>query len=243
MKPQLLIFDLDGTLIDSREDLVACVNAALRHCSLSPLPANVVAGFIGDGAAALVERSIAAAGGSTSLLHDRALTFFLNYYREHMLDHTHVYPGVLAALTALQAMPEPPLMAVLTNKPVNPSRILCDSLGLAPLFFANFGGNSFATKKPDPEGLHAICREAERVRSAAIPAAQVVMVGDSEVDVRTARNAGVRAWGCTWGFATEKMLKEGPDALAASPADWVTLAEQGSSSFSSDTARSRQGCS
>ena len=223
-QPKLLIFDLDGTLVDSRRDLVACVNATLQHCGLAPLGEDRVAGFIGDGAAALVERSLQAAAGDPSFRHSAALAFFLNYYREHLLDHTHVYPGVFEALAALRALPDAPLMAVLTNKPVNPSRRICDALELTPYFFRNYGGNSFATKKPDPEGLLALWHEAEGLRGEPIRAADVVMVGDSDVDVRTARASGVVAWGCMWGFAVSKMLAEGPDALAQHPADWPALA-------------------
>ncbi|GAA3766352.1 HAD family hydrolase [Terriglobus aquaticus] len=227
-RPELLIFDLDGTLIDSRRDLVECVNASLVHCGLPHLPAEHIASFIGDGAAALVERSLAAAGGDPHLLQDEALRYFLSFYREHLLDHTAPYPGVLAALQQIRNLDSPPLLAVLTNKPVNPSHRICDALHLTPLLFANFGGNSFATKKPDPEGLLALWRNAETILGHMIAPERVVLIGDSEVDVRTARNAGVLAWGCTWGFAKEKMLAESPDALAHSPADWLALLQASS---------------
>ena len=116
-------------------------------------------------------------------------------------------------------------MAVLTNKPVNPSRRICDALGLTPYLFSNYGGNSFRTKKPEPEGLRTIWREAEAVRGDRLHPHEIVMVGDSEVDIRTARNAGVLAWGCMWGFATQKMLAESPDAIAHAAADWLTFAQ------------------
>lgn len=219
--PKLLVFDLDGTLIDSRQDLVACVNATLRHHHLQPLQPSTVSGFIGDGAAALVERSLAAAGAPAEVDHAVALTYFLDYYREHLLDHTHVYPGVLEALAQLRNAAEPPLMAVLTNKPVHPSQRICDALGLSAFLFANRGGNSFATKKPDPEGLLALWKEAENLLGATLHAREVILIGDSEVDVRTARNAGVRSLGCTWGFAREQMLAENPDLLAHTPRDWL----------------------
>ena len=222
-RPELLIFDLDGTLIDSRRDLIDCVNATLVHCGLQPLPAERIAAFIGDGAAALVERSVLAADGDPSALQHTSLPFFLAYYREHLLDYTDIYPGVIPALQAISELRTPPLLAVLTNKPVNPSRRICDALKLTPYFFSNYGGNSFPTKKPDPAGLITLWHEAEAMRGKPIPAHRVVLIGDSEVDVRTARNAGVTSWGCTWGFATQKMLAESPDALAHSPADWLTL--------------------
>ena len=221
--PKLLIFDLDGTLVDSRRDLIEGVNATLRHCDLQPLQDDRIAGFIGDGVAALVERSMQAATGEASYRQDEALAYFLAYYREHLLDHTYAYAGVLPTLTTIQELSNPPLMAVLTNKPVNPSRRICDALQLTPYLFANYGGNSFATKKPDPTGLVTVWHEAEKRRKEQLHANEIVLIGDSEVDVRTARNAGVAAWGCSWGFATAKMLAESPDALAHTPYDWLAL--------------------
>ncbi len=174
-----------------------------------------------------MERSLQASAGDPSFRHHKALTFFLSYYREHLLDHTEVYPGVLSSLAALMTSPNAPLMAVLTNKPVNPSRRICDALRLTPYFFGNYGGNSFTTKKPDPEGLLAIWREAEQLGGERLQAHEIIMVGDSEVDIRTARNAGIGAWGCMWGFATSKMLAEGPDALAQNATDWLALVQAG----------------
>ena len=169
-----------------------------------------------------MERSLQAATGRASYRHDDALAYFLAYYREHLLDHTHAYAGVLPALSAIHELSNPPLMAVLTNKPVNPSRRICDALKLTPYLFANYGGNSFATKKPDPHGLITLWREAESIRREDLHAQEIVLIGDSEIDIQTARNAGVLAWGCTWGFGTIKMLAESPDALAHTPADWLT---------------------
>ena len=224
-RPKLLIFDLDGTLIDSRRDLIECINATLRYCDLQPLPDDRIADFIGDGATTLVERSLQASAGDPSFRHQEALTFFLAYYREHLLDHTRLYTGVLSTLAAIRSSPDAPLMAVLTNKPVNPSRRICQALRLSPYFFLNYGGNSFKTKKPDPQGLLSIRREAEQLRGELLQANEIVMIGDSEVDIRTARSAGVSAWGCMWGFATTKMLAELPDALAHVAADWLALAQ------------------
>jgi len=104
---------------------------------------------------------------------------------------------------------------VLTNKPVHPSREICTALGLAPFFFQNYGGNSFPTKKPDPEGLHSLMAEA-----GAAPE-QTVLIGDSEVDVRTARNAGIWCIGCTFGLAPQTLVNNQPDVLVDSPKDWT----------------------
>src|SRR5579875_3570647 len=184
-RPRLLVFDLDGTLIDSSLDLCNAVNAALEGVGKSPLPEAVIAGYIGDGAAMLVRRALGDPGdldaGNASAgdaLFHRAFELFLEHYREHKLDNTRSYDGVLDSLRAIRERnPELP-MAVLTNKPVNPSRQICDALGLAPFFFQNYGGNSFTTKKPDPEGLLALMREGEELLNESLAPHEVVMVGD-----------------------------------------------------------------
>lgn len=217
------MFDLDGTLVDSRQDLSYCVNAVLVRERLEPLEDSVIQRFIGDGARALVERSLHAAGAPPDIDVEFALQFFLNEYRDHLLDHTYAYAGVVEALAAIHAAPAAPRMAVLTNKPVNPSRRICDALGLSCFLFANYAGNSFATKKPDPEGLLHLWKEAESLTQTEILPEEIVVIGDSEVDIRTARHAGVGSLGCTWGFAPQKMLAEHPDRLAHSPTEWPTL--------------------
>ncbi len=222
-RPKLLIFDLDGTLVDSRLDLVVCVNATLHHCGLRTLDENTIAGYVGDGAATLVQRSLQQAVGQEDYTNAAALPFFLQHYNQHLLDHTHLYPGVLDALTGLHREESGALMAVLTNKPVRPSRRICDALGLSDFFFAVYGGNSFVTKKPDAYGLKHLWREAEARFGSELTAEEVVMVGDSHVDVLTARNAGVRVWGCTWGFSQDALLAAQPDRLAHQPTDWVDL--------------------
>ncbi len=159
---KLVIFDLDGTLIDSRLDLVHSVNAALRHIGRVALPEDVIASYVGDGAPILIQRAL---GGDTvdEALVRKGLEFFLSYYREHKLDHTIVYPGIAESLAAIQnsANGTPRKMAVLSNKPVHPSRAIVEALGLGKFFSQIYGGNSFATKKPDPEGARKLLEEAE----------------------------------------------------------------------------------
>ncbi|MGA7859992.1 MAG: HAD-IA family hydrolase, partial [Terracidiphilus sp.] len=150
----------------------------------------------------------------------RAYPFFLDYYREHKLDYTYAYDGVLEALAALRTVHDQPgapprAMAVLTNKPVRPSQAICEALGLAPYFLKIYGGNSFNTKKPDPEGLLALMQE-----SGTLPG-ETVMIGDSQVDVQTARNAGAWSIGCTFGLAPGSLEAIPPDVLVDSPADWT----------------------
>ena len=212
---RLLVFDLDGTLIDSRKDLVNSVNAMLDHLDRPELPEGVIASYIGDGAGMLVRRVLG--DPDDEGYFDAALTFFLDYYRVHKLDYTHVYPGVLESLEALRLDADGGMrkMAVLTNKPVNPSRAICEALGLSPYFFRIYGGNSFSTKKPDPEGLNALILEA------GVDPFETVMIGDSEIDVLTARNAGAWALGCRFGLAPHTLDDAEPDCLVDSPADWT----------------------
>jgi len=219
---KLLVFDLDGTLIDSAQDLCNSVNATLNRFGREPLPDEMIAGFIGNGAMVLVRRSFAAAGGmADEELLAQAHKYFLDYYREHKLDYTYAYEGVLEALAALKQLHDLPdgtaarAMAVLTNKPVRPARDICAALGLAPYFLNIYGGNSFATKKPDPEGLRALMSEA-----GAEPE-ETVVIGDSQVDVETARNGGAWCIGCTFGLAPESLSTNPPDVLVDSPADWT----------------------
>jgi phosphoglycolate phosphatase len=219
---RLLVFDLDGTLIDSGADLCASVNAMLRHFDRPPLAEAVISTYIGDGAARLVSRSLGEPADTAFL--DSALAYFLDYYREHKLDQTYVYPGVFASLDSLRFEPGGAArsMAVLTNKPIGPSKAICDALGLSPYFFRIYGGNSFATKKPDPEGLLALLKEA------GVSAQETLMIGDSSVDIRTARNAGVWSMGCAYGLAPQTLVTEPPDCIVDAPADWpLALAGEG----------------
>jgi phosphoglycolate phosphatase len=194
-----LIFDLDGTLIDSQRDLILSVNAMLREMGHEQLHEDAISGYIGHGAPQLVRRALG--GNANDQDCERALQFFLSHYNDHKLDNTRAYPGVAEALETLSAYP----MAILTNKPVRVSVRILEGLGLAKYFRAVYGGNSFETKKPDPLGANTILRE-----FAASPH-EAILVGDSEVDVQTARNAGTLAAAVNYGFGTHD--------CAAYPAD------------------------
>ena len=210
---RLIAFDLDGTLIDSRADLVASVNATLAHLGRHPLPDAVIASYIGDGVHMLVRRALG--DPEHEEIVTDAVSFFLAYYRVHKLDHTYVYEGVLDALTAIARELPDTRIAVLTNKPVRPSEEICAALHLAPHCFRIYGGNSFETKKPDPLGLETLMREA-----AATPE-QTLMIGDSDVDVLTARNAGASVIGCRFGLAPHSLADAPPDCLVDSPSEWL----------------------
>jgi len=230
MVPRLLVFDLDGTLIDSQIDLANSINAMLVHLGKPELPHAVLLSYIGDGATMLVRRAL---GDPEGDVHDEeyvnaALEFFLAYYRVHKLDFTYVYDGVAEALAAIRdAWPEV-AMAVLTNKTVNPSREICAHFGLDRYYFQIYGGNSFHTKKPDPAGLLTLMAEASALSSAAeaITAADTVMIGDSEVDILTARNCGARSIGCSYGLSPQSLLAVTPDAIVDVASEWAAAIKQ-----------------
>ena len=198
-KARALVFDLDGTLIDSKQDLVNSVNATLREMKRDALPTDLVASYVGSGAPTLIRRALGGEPSEEEL--KRALAFFLVNYEEHKLDHTHLYPGVAETLAELKSLP----MSVLTNKPVKVSVRILEGLGVAQYFRSIYGGNSFETKKPDPLGARQILSEFK-----AAPR-EAAMVGDSEVDVQTARNAGMASVIVNFGFGTHDR--------AAHPAD------------------------
>ena len=219
---RLLVFDLDGTLIDSRLDLIHSVNAMLQHIGRPKLDGDVIASYVGDGASALVRRAV----GDTNdeALFIGALEYFLGYYRLHKLDHTAVYEGMAETLASV-ANPSLAnrsngvrrLMAVLSNKPVNPSRDIVRALGLGDFFVRVYGGNSFTTKKPDPLGVRTILRET------GMAADEALMIGDSSVDVLTGRNAGLWTCGVTYGFAPHSLEEAPPDVLIESPRELAEL--------------------
>jgi len=209
---KLVIFDLDGTLIDSRLDLVHSVNAALRHIGRPELPDDVIASYVGDGAPILIQRALGGEAIDEALVR-QGLQFFLSYYREHKLDHTTVYEGVREALGFIQRASNgvPRKMAVLSNKPVVPSRAIVEALGLGSFFTQIYGGNSFASKKPDPEGARKLLEEM------GVLAEETAIVGDSHVDVETGRNSGLSTVGVSYGFAPHTMDECPPDVLVDTP--------------------------
>jgi phosphoglycolate phosphatase len=212
---RLIVFDLDGTLIDSRRDLTNSINAMLSEFGRQSLPEEIIATYIGDGAAMLVRRALG--DPEDEPLVEDALKHFLAHYREHKLDYTYVYPGVLTSLDALRALPDgtPRKLAVLTNKPVRASVEICQGLGLAPYMFRIYGGNSFATKKPDPEGLNALIREAE------VSPGETLMIGDSSVDILTARRAGTWVIGCKFGLSSHTVESIPSDCLVDHASEWA----------------------
>ena len=207
---QLLIFDLDGTLIDSETDLVLSVNATLAYLGRQPIGHELIKSFVGRGAEALIAQALGRGISRDDV--SRGLDYFISYYSQHKLDNTTLYPGVREALHKIANGARSPerVMGVLTNKPVYPSREILQGLGLGPLFRFIYGGNSFDTKKPDPEGLNYILEQT------GIEPAAAMMVGDSDVDILTGINAGVWTCAVTHGFGTLSLDATPPDLVVNS---------------------------
>jgi phosphoglycolate phosphatase len=187
---RLAVLDLDGTLVDSLDDLFASVNHALRAVGLPPRSREEVHGYVGEGARVLLARAVA----PHEHLVEPALAAWRPHYEAHCLDHTRAYPGI-PALLAGAGRP----LAVCTNKPGALARKILDGLGLLPHLAAVIGGDE-APRKPDPTGVLELM-----ARVGATPD-ETVFVGDSRVDLRTARAAGVQFVGVTWGFGTRADL-------------------------------------
>jgi phosphoglycolate phosphatase len=210
---RLLVFDLDGTLVDSSRDIAASVNAALQRMApgTAEIPLAAILSFVGEGARLLVERSLRHAGLSFSA--DEVLPVYIECYAERLLDTTRLYPGVAEALDALAG----PVLAVLTNKPGEFSRRILDALGVGGRFAYVLGAGDVPSRKPDPAGLLRLMADAE-----AAPG-ETWMVGDSATDVAVARAAGVRVAGVTWGFHPVALRAAAPDRLITRPLELASL--------------------
>ena len=205
----LVIFDLDGTLIDSKTDLANSVNATRAHLGLNPIEDDIVYSYVGNGAPVLIRKALGPEFSDEDV--QESLQYFLAYYRDHMLEHTVLYSGMRETLDQLRG--ESIAMSVLTNKPVRFSQAIVDGLGLGSHFRRVYGGNSFDYKKPHPVGIEALMAECGTTRD------RTLMVGDSAVDVQTARNAQITACGVTWGFQPETFAEHPPDFLIERPGE------------------------
>lgn len=185
----LIVFDLDGTLVDSRLDLAESTNEMLETYGAPPLPVDTVAAMVGEGAKVLVARALEASGLTGDVLD--ALRRFREIYDRRLLVHTRPYEGIEQVVSGLA---NEHTLAVLTNKPEAPSRRLLDAFGLVPHFQMVMGGDSGPARKPDPAGLQALMQEL------GAPPARTWLVGDSMIDVETARRAGVRMCVALYGF-------------------------------------------
>jgi phosphoglycolate phosphatase len=185
----LIVFDLDGTLIDSRQDLAESTNEMLESYGAPARPVAEVAGMVGEGAKKLVQRALAASGLNPD--EPDALDRFRAIYDRRLLMHTVPYPGIPEIV---RAAAERASLAVLSNKPEAPTRRLLDAFELSSYFDFIVGGDSSFPRKPDPASLQHL------MRSAAVPPASTLFVGDSMIDVETARAAGVRISVVLYGF-------------------------------------------
>jgi phosphoglycolate phosphatase len=184
--------------------------------SMTPLEHERVYSYVGNGAPVLIRRALGDQASEAQV--QEALEFFLEYYREHYLDYTVLYPGVRESLDRLRDAGR--RMAVLTNKPVRISKAIIDGLGVHDNFFQVYGGNSFDFKKPHPIGVETLMLEA------GVPASRSLMIGDSSVDIQTARNAGIPSAGVTYGFQPESLADPVPDYLfdaMTALADWLLI--------------------
>jgi phosphoglycolate phosphatase len=211
---RLLVFDLDGTLVDSSRDIAASVNAALARVAPGtvPIPLEAILSYVGEGARLLVDRSLRHAG--LDLSADEVLLVYLESYADRLLDTTCLYPGIAEALDALKGT----TLAVLTNKPGDFSRKILEGLGVATRFARVWGAGDVPSRKPDPAGLLHLMAEI-----GALPG-ETWMVGDSATDVEVARAAGVRVAGVTWGFHPGPLRAAGADRLLDDPRDLPSLA-------------------
>jgi phosphoglycolate phosphatase len=197
----LVIFDLDGTLIDSKLDLANSVNFTRQQMGLSLLEPRLISSYVGDGASMLIRRAMGE--GLTETHIRKALEIFMSHYREHLLDNTRLYPGVHEALNDLA----PIKVAVLTNKPLRPSLTILQGLQILDKFTVVYGGTCFEQKKPHPMGVERILQDT------GIPRDRALMVGDSHIDIQTGRNASVVTCGVTYGFASDTLSEPRPDFL------------------------------
>jgi len=189
----LVVFDLDGTLVDSRQDLADSTNAVLESFGAPPLPLDRVVMMVGEGARILVQRALAAAGLDADL--DDALGRFHAHYRTRLLATTRPYPGIDDMLEQTAGVAT---LAVLTNKPLAPSQLLLEAFGWSPLFLSVIGGDSAFGRKPDPSGLQHLMALADATPESTL------LVGDSMVDVETARRAGAGICVAQYGFGNAR---------------------------------------
>ena len=210
-----VVFDLDGTLVDSRLDLAAAVDHVLEVLQLPVLPFETIYRFIGEGARRLVQRAL---GPAHEGRLDEALALFLAYYAEHLLDHTRPYPGVAETVAVLHARGV--ILSVLSNKPEALSRAILAGLGLLAHFTAVIGGDSLHARKPDPSGLRHLAE------LAGTPSERLLLVGDSRIDIETAHAAGVAFCGVAWGIRPDEVLAGGQRVIEC-PAQLIAVVEGG----------------
>lgn len=213
---KLVIFDLDGTLVDSGEDIARSVNELLERGERPPLAPDRIRSYVGNGVRKLLERSL---GETSDPELERAEALYLSIYRRRLLETTRPYPGVVPALEALH---RDRTLAVLTNKPVRESLAILEGLDLRRYFRAVHGGDSFARKKPDPMGVRFLQEETEAGPD------ETLLVGDSAIDQATARNAGVRSCIVSYGLGPwDPTAEPRPDLVVDDLRELVSVIKDG----------------
>jgi len=207
-----LIFDLDGTLVDSKADLAAATNVMLAALGLPQLTLDQIAGFVGHGARVLVQKAL---GETNQHLTEEGFALFMRSYSSHLLDETQVYPGLEALL--YEASAQGLCLSVLTNKPEAPSRTILAGLGLAPFFPNIVGGDTLSTKKPDPQGVVYLQSQV------GVDLNKTLLIGDSRVDYETGVTAGVAVCGVSWGFGAQDFATLAPQFLVDTPEQLRTV--------------------
>jgi phosphoglycolate phosphatase len=211
-----VVLDLDGTLVDTKDDLAAAVNATLAALGLPPQDPRTLLGYVGNGARVLLERALGCEHGARL---EAGLDVFMPWYREHLLDHAAVYPGLRPVLETLAA--QGAVFSVLTNKPEDMSAKILRGLDLEGLCPRLIGGDTLPVRKPDPTGLRQL------MEAAAVEPAATLMVGDSAIDVATGRNAGVATCAVLWGFNGAAVRGAGADVEIAAPAELLRICRDG----------------
>lgn len=198
---KLLIFDLDGTLIDSRKDIAIAVNHTLKEAGLKQLPEEKIYSFVGNGVDYLIEKSI---GKSQMLRFDECKKNFMNYYGDHLVDNTTLYDGVLDMLQHF----DDKIKCIISSKPTAFCKTIIDRFDLNKFFKEIHGSESFPALKPDPIGVKTLYKKFNVLQE------ECIFVGDGPQDINAAKNAGVKMAAVTYGFHSENRLKkENPDLL------------------------------
>ena len=201
MEIKLIIFDLDGTLIDSKVDIANGVNFTLRELNLKEVPDELIYTYVGNGVEPLIRRAVESAGGNGI---GNALDIFRAYYLEHLLDNTVLYPNVIGVIEKLSGIKK----AVVSNKSERFVKKILSGLDIAKYFEIALGGDSLKNKKPHPDTINLVM---ERV---GISPKKTLIVGDSAVDIECGKRAGTYTCGVTYGYRDKKELIE-------AGADWI----------------------
>jgi phosphoglycolate phosphatase len=211
-----VVLDLDGTLVDTKDDLAAAVNVTLSALGLPSQDPRTLLGYVGNGARVLLERALGGAHGDRI---EAGLDIFMPWYREHLLDHAAIYDGLRSVLEMLAE--EGAVFSVLTNKPADMSAKMLSGLDLEGLCPRLIGGDTLPVRKPDPTGLRQL------IAAADVAASATLMVGDSVIDVATGRNAGIATCAVFWGFNGAAVRGAGADVEIADPRELLAICRRG----------------